>query len=87
MMRTPLSIVPSAKGRGSDRSAPVQPNVEHLDDAALLALVLGNDLGDTRHLLDERGGLKALLRRGAPTLGPVPTRALSAAVEVSVGGP
>jgi DNA repair protein RadC len=64
-MRTPLSIVPSSPRRNIARSAPLEPAAEHLDDAALLALVLGNDLPSTRAMLGRSGSLKGLLRRTA----------------------
>ena len=81
-MRTPLSIVPGSEGRVASRPAHHEPEVEHLDDGALVALVLGADPEGTRATLEQNGGLKRLLREPTQTLTSPQARALNAAVEL-----
>lgn len=79
-MTAPLAIMPNSRRRISTHPAAGLPDVEHVDDAVLLAVVLDVDAQGAADLLDRAGGLKALLRdAGAP---PEHGRRLRAAVEL-----
>jgi DNA repair protein RadC len=80
-MSAPLAIVPNSRRRVPGRPAAPPPDVEHFDDAALLALVLDGDTQTSRSLLDQNLGLKGLLRSGFG-LTPHQLIALRAAVEL-----